>query len=131
MHGESAGSPRPPTLNLDAYPRTLGVVFLVLGLICGLVAFYFPVREALEGARQITLFSKAVWAFLLFTLVGLIFIILGPFPARLCLHYASLRGWQKWLIVGLLIVFFLIAGVEVQEAIQQYLAKFGYQVKFE
>ena len=120
MHGESAGSPRPPTLNLDAYPRTLGVVFLVLGLICGLVAFYFPVREALEGARQITLFSKAVFAFILFTLIGLIFIIFGPCPARLCL-----------LIVGLLIVFFLIAGVEVQEAIQQYLAKFGYQVKFE
>ena len=103
----------------------------MLGLICGSVAFYFPIQDALRGATKITLFSKAVWAFLIFTLMGLTFIILGPIPARLALKYAGLRGWKKWLVLGMLLVIFMVAGVLLQEAIEQYLEKFGYQVKFE
>lgn len=117
-------------LNLDAYPRTLGVLFLLLGLICGLVAFYLPIQDVLQGASPITLYSKAVFAFLIFTIMGLTFIILGPIPARLALKYAGLRGWQKWLVIGLLLVVFMVAGVLVQQAIAWSLGKFGYQVKF-
>jgi len=130
MSAETPGSPASGTLNLDAYPRTLGVLFLLLGLICGLVAFYFPIQDILQGASQITLYSKAVFAFLIFTLMGLTFIILGPIPARLALKYAGLRGWQKWLVIGLVLVVFMVAGVLVQEAIERYLGELGYQVKF-
>ena len=39
----------------DDHPRFLGVIFLGLGLACGLLAFGFPIHEALvEGAAQVS-----------------------------------------------------------------------------
>jgi hypothetical protein len=130
MINQYPGAP-PPIVNIDAYPRTLGVLFLLIGLVCGAVAFYFPIRDIIDGATKITLFSKAVWAFITCTGIGLIFIILGPIPARLALKYAALRGWKKWLVIALVVVFFAYAGIALQESIQEYLGQLGYEVKFE
>lgn len=129
MCSEEASSPTGRKPNFDDYPRVLGVIFLALGVIFGFVAFYFPIQDALQGASKIAIHSKALFAFVTLTIVGLTLIILGPIAVRLAYKYAALRGWKKWLVVGLVIVFFLGLSELVQHVLEQYLGRYGY--KFE
>ena len=126
----SEASPSSPTgrkPNFDDYPRVLGVILLALGLIFGLVAFYFPIHDALQGADKVTLHSKAIFAFVSLTILGLTFIILGPIAVRLTYKGADLKGWKKWIVVGLIMVVFIAAGELVQRVFEQYLETFGYK----
>lgn len=127
MSGETPGSPASGKLNLDPYPRIIGVILLVIGLIFGLVAFYFPIHDALQGAEKISIHSKAIFAFVIFTIMGLAFIILGPIAIRLTYKGAALKGWKKWLVVGLILVVFIAAGELVEHVFKQYLETFGYK----
>lgn len=127
MSAESEGSPTGRKLNLDGYPRTLGVLLLAIGLIFGFVAFYFPLHDAMQGAAKISVHSKAIFAFVIFTILGLTFVILGPIAVRLTYQGAALKGWKKWLVVGLIMVLFIAAGELVERVFQQYLGTFGYK----
>lgn len=127
MSAESPSSPTGRKLNLDGYPRTLGVLLLAIGLIFGFVAFYFPIHDALQGAVKISVHSKAIFAFVIFTILGLTFIILGPIAVRLTYKGAALKGWKKWLIVGLIMVLFIAAGELAQQVFEQFLGNFGYK----
>ena len=113
--------------NLDNHPRILGVILLVIGLIFGFIAFYFPIHDALQGAAKVAVYSKAIFTFVSFTITGFTFIILGPIGVRLAYQGFSLRGWKKWLLVGLLLAFFIACGELVRHILEQYLAAFGYK----
>ena len=127
MSEETPGSPASGKLNLDPYPRIIGVILLVIGLVFGLVGFYFPIHDALQGAEKISIHSKAIFAFVIFTIMGLAFIILGPIAIRLTYKGAALKGWKKWLAVGLLLVVFIAAAELVEHVFKQYLETFGYK----
>ncbi len=59
MSAESESSPTGRKLNLDGSPRTLGVLLLAIGLIFGLVAFYFRFMTP-AGRGQSFPASKAI-----------------------------------------------------------------------
>ncbi len=127
MSDEAESSPTGRKLNLDGYPRTLGVLLLAIGLVFGFVASYFPIRDALQGAAKISVHSKAIFAFVILTILGLIFIILGPIAVKLTYKGAALKGWKKWLVVGLLMVLFIACGELAQQVFEQFLGNYGYK----
>ena len=127
MNEASPGGPASGKLNLDGYPRVIGVILLAIGLVFGLVGFYFPIHDAMQGAAKVSIHSKAIFAFVTFTMMGFVFIILGPIAIRLTYKGFALTRWKKWLAAGLIMVVFIAAGELVEHVFKQYLETFGYK----
>ena len=127
MRDESQASPAGRKLYFDEHPRVLGVVFLVLGLISGLVAFSFPLYDAFRGAPKITFIPKAIYAFVIFTILGFTIIILGPRAVSLAYSYVSLRGWKKMIVVVTVIIISILIAEVVRHFFEQFLGKYGYE----
>jgi hypothetical protein len=127
MSDESETNPPGQKLFFDAHPRLFGVVLFALAIIFGLWAFYLPIQEALEGAPKITLYPKAIYACVIFTVLGVMCIILGPNTYNLALKYIALRGWKKWLTIAAILIPLILISEQVKQVLERYLGGFGFK----
>jgi len=114
-------------VNLDKYPRLAGVLFLVIGLIFGFIGFYFPIRDAYQGAPKITMYPKATFTSVALTILGCVLVILGPMAAMLIYKYAGLRGWRQKLVIVAAVAPLLLAAILVDHFFEQFMESFGYK----
>ena len=127
MRDESEISPTGQKLFFDEHPRIFGVVLLAMAIIFALWAFYLPIHDALQGAPKITLYPKAIYACVIFTILGVICIILGPNTYTLALKYVALRGWKKWLIIAAILIPSILIAEQVKQVFERYLEGFGFK----
>jgi hypothetical protein len=127
MGDESETSPTGQKLFFDEHPRLLGVVFFALAIIFAPWAFYFPIHEALQGVPKITLYPKAIYACVMFTIFGVICILLGPKTYNLAVKYIALRGWKKWLTIAVILTPLILIAEQVKQVLEQYLEGFGFK----
>ena len=127
MGDEPETSPYGQKLFFDEHPRLMGIVLLAFAIIFALWAFYLPIREALMGAPNVTLYPKAIFTCVTFTIFGVICLILGPKTFPLALRYLTLKGWRKWLTIAAILIPVIIIGDQVKQALERYLEVFGYK----
>ena len=114
-------------VNLDKYPRLAGVLFLVIGLIFGFIGFYFPIRDAYQGAPKITMYPKATFTSVALTILGCVLFILGPLATRLVYKFAALGGWKQKLVIAAILVPLVLAAILVDHVFEQFLESLGYK----
>ena len=127
MGDEPETNPAGPKLFFDEHPRLLAVVFFAMAVLFAPWAFYFPMHDALEGAPKITLYPKAIYACVMFTIFGVICLILGPKTYNLAVKYTALRGWKKWLTIAAILTPSILLAEQVKQALEQYLEGFGFK----
>jgi hypothetical protein len=127
MGDEPESSPYGQKLFFDEHPRLLGVVFFALAVLFAPWAFYFPIHEALMGAPKVTLYPKAICGCVMFSIFGVICLILGPITYALALKFAALRGWKKWLTIAAILLPLILIAEQVKQVLEQYLDGFGFK----
>jgi hypothetical protein len=127
MGDELETNPPGQKLFFDEHPRIFGVVLLTVAIILALWAFYLPIQDALQGAPKITLYPKAIYACVIFTILGVICIILGPNTYNLALRYVALRGWKKWRTIVAVLIPLIFIAEQVKQVLEQYLGGFGFE----
>jgi hypothetical protein len=80
-----------------------------------------------QGAPKITLYPKAIYACVIFTILGVICLILGPNIYNLALKYVALRGWKKWLIIAAILIPVILIAEQVKQVFERYLEGFGFK----
>jgi hypothetical protein len=130
MSNELQSSPATGKVNLDKYPRLAGVLFLVIALIFGFLGFYLPIQDAYQGALKITTHPKAIYASVIFTIMGCVLVVLGPIATRLANKFVALSGWKKKLVAVAALIPLLLAAFLVDHLFKEFLAGFGYKFKF-
>ncbi len=127
MGDEPEASPTGQKRYFDEHPRLMGVVLLAVAIIFALWAFYLPIRDALQGAPQVSLYPKTIYLCIIFSIFGVLCLFLGPKTYPLALKFDALKGWRKWLIIAVILIPLIIIAEQVRQAFERYLEGFGYK----
>jgi hypothetical protein len=127
MADDPETSPTGLALFFNKHPRLLAVMFFAFAMIFAIWAFYLPIHGALQGVPKIILYPKTIYLCIIFTIFGVLYLILGPKTYPLVLKFAALRGWKKWLISATVMIPLILIAEQVQQVLARYLEGLGYK----